>query len=74
VDQPCCDCRDHGSLGCACPEHMQSELHPFGWNADDEPALFYGPDEPIEDDEEAPEINPDALLEEYHWQLCTKGF
>lgn len=28
---PCCDYRDHGSNGCACPEHPQSELHPFGF-------------------------------------------
>lgn len=29
-DEPCCTHRDHGRGGCACPEHPQSAMHPFG--------------------------------------------
>lgn len=46
--QPCCDWRNHGSLGelppmCLCPEHPLSDLHPFGWSrdlGDDPPTLL----------------------------------
>lgn len=26
----CCDYRDHGGNGCACPAHPRSAVHPFG--------------------------------------------
>lgn len=29
-DTPCCDYRDHSPGPCACPEHDQTAMHPFG--------------------------------------------
>lgn len=29
---PCCDYRDHGPGGCACPNHPRSALHVFGYD------------------------------------------
>lgn len=37
--EACCDYRDHGGIPCACTEHPQDNLHPFGWRPTRPPHL-----------------------------------